>query len=64
MWASKSSRCGLSDADALEASVNELESLLRIMVVVAATGLPILGAIWLVAGRGADREGFGGTRLF
>ena len=64
VWASNSSRCGRSGADASEAVVNELETLLRIMVVVAVTALPIIGAIWLVAGRGADREGFGGTRLF
>jgi hypothetical protein len=53
-----------AEADASEAIVNELETLLRIVVVVAVTALPIMGAIWLVAGRGAGREGFGGTRLF
>jgi len=44
--------------------VNVLESFVQIMVVVAATALPIIGAIWLVAGRGARREGFSGTGLF
>lgn len=44
--------------------MNELETLLRIVVGIATAALPIVGAIWLVAGRGAGREGFGGTRLF
>jgi hypothetical protein len=64
MWAQKSSRCGWSSAEASEAVVNEIETLLRIVIVVAATALPIIGTIWLVAGRGAGREGFGGTGLF
>ena len=63
-WGPKSSRCGWSGAGASEAVVNELETILRIVIVVAATALPIMGTIWLVAGRGAGREGFGGTRLF
>jgi len=44
--------------------VNVLESFVQIMVLVAATALPTIGAIWLVAGRGAGREGFSGTGLF
>jgi hypothetical protein len=44
--------------------VNELGYLTQVLVVIAATALPIIGAIWLVAGRGAGREGFGGTGLF
>lgn len=44
--------------------MNELETLLQIVVVFAATALPIIGAIWVAAGRGAGREGFGGTGLF
>jgi hypothetical protein len=49
---------------ASETTVNVLESFVQIMVVVAATALPIIGAIWLVAGRGAGRGGFSGTGLF
>jgi hypothetical protein len=44
--------------------VNVLESLVQIMVVSAGTALPIIGTIWLVAGRGPGREGFSGTGLF
>lgn len=49
---------------ASETTVNVLESLVQIMVVVVGTALPIIGTIWLVAGRGPGREGFSGTGLF
>jgi hypothetical protein len=49
---------------ASETTVNVLESFVQIVVVVAATALPIIGSIWLAAGRGAGREGFSGTGLF
>ncbi|MEX1170394.1 MAG: hypothetical protein WEE50_09660 [Chloroflexota bacterium] len=44
--------------------MNDLGFFAQIIVVVAATALPIIGAIWLVAGRGARRGGFSGTGLF
>lgn len=64
MWASKPKSVRMIRCRPVsETTVNELGFLAQIMVV-AATALPIIGAIWLVTGRGAGREGFGGTGLF